>query len=162
NGEADQLELARSAAFVDACRWRLAEGWLVDLELAKLSFSRRRYWDVMEQLSGTEQTCPPHVRFAVRSLRFVNLSWLSTTSHSNRLPMLPEALEAGFAALEAAQPGDYDVDIRIWIATWTHQHEVLGPVLKSEHPFNVAQAEAIVGTTLGELHSLLSSVASEY
>jgi hypothetical protein len=160
--EVDQLELARSSAFVSACQWNAVESWLIDFELGKLSFRRRRHWEADDHLSRAEASCPKSALFAIRSLRFSNLTWLSSRGRAARLPMRPEALEASFAAIEAADESDTDSDIRTWIAAETGDYSWLLAVLKGNDEWPLAQAHGLAGNTLEELTTLLSHVAFTY
>jgi hypothetical protein len=160
--EVDQLELARSSAFVNACRWNAVEGWLIEFELGKLAFRRRRYWEADEHLSGAEASCPPDALFAVRSLRFSNLTWLSGSSSGSKAAMLPEALESGVAALEAADEHDDDSFIRVWIARELNETRPLRSVLAGADWFAVAQAHRLNQDELSEISALLSCVAFQY
>jgi predicted transcriptional regulator len=57
------------------------------------------------------------------------LTWLSSRAQTATLPMRAEALEASFAAIEAADEADTDSDIRTWIASETGDHSWLLAVL---------------------------------
>jgi len=137
-------------------------GWIIDFELGKLAFQRRRYWDADDYLRSAESSCPPEALFEIRHLRFINLSWLTSSSNLNRQPMLPEAIDAGLAALEVAEPGPARDTILLWLAGETKDYNFVKPVLAGEDEFSIAQAHELVGNTLGEVSALLACVDASF
>ncbi|MFE1308062.1 hypothetical protein [Streptomyces sp. NPDC058755] len=101
-GEMDQAEFARCTAFLNACLWQPVDDWLIDLELGKLAFRRRRHFEADHHLRRSLARAPAEAGFAIADLASTNLSWLSGTSLFEAVSLAPEAVTAGEEALARA------------------------------------------------------------
>jgi hypothetical protein len=138
--EIDQTELARANSFVNACRWNTFDNWILHLELGKLNFRRRRYCEADAHLKRAAGHAPQECRFAIENLRFANLTWISEQYLSRDLPMEPETLEAGYAAIVAAREPEETAGTRVWLAAKTGEKELLQPLFSSPDLFNRGKA----------------------
>jgi len=119
DGDVDPAELARSAAFLNACLWHPVDDWRIELELGKLSFRRRQYSEANLHLVRAARSAPEAARFQIARLRFINLTWLTGRESHLPSPMEPEALTAGQEALDHSSDTDDTSMIRIWMARQT-------------------------------------------
>ena len=145
--EIDRAEIARSAAFVNACLWNAFEDWLVQFELGKLHFRRRRYAEADTHLRRALTLAPESCRFPIADLRFVNLTWLTGNSLSNALSMEPEALESAFDALLAGPHEPTAATIRLWLASKLPDPAHIPADIESWDPYDRAEAHEIIGNT---------------
>lgn len=147
--EIDQGEIARSAAFVNACMWNAFDDWIVEFELGKLDFRRRRYADADVHLKHAVDRAPGPCKAAIASLRSSNLTWLSESRWwadlLASLNMLPEALERTMEALEMAGEGSGSEHLRVWLAIEAKQPELLPPSIENWTPYDQALAHDLVG-----------------
>jgi tetratricopeptide (TPR) repeat protein len=153
SGEIDQAEVARSASFVNACRWHNFDSWLISYELGKLSFRRRRYLEADGYLRAAADRAPLLFQFAVNYLRFVNFTWLSGKSLVRDVAATPEMLVCGHAALTVEGSEDLKAQIRTFIAGTTHDTSILRPVFDTDNYYEAAEAYAILGDTPKALDS---------
>jgi hypothetical protein len=160
--ESDQAEVARTASFVNVCRWYNFDNWLVHYELGSLSFRRRRHAEAEKHLSIAARQAPATVAFAVNHLRFTNLTWLSGTSMGRSLPAQPETLECAHAALQASGPEDWKASIRTWLARETNDPSVLAPVYESGNLFAQGEAHELEGHAPDALRCFSRAVAESY
>jgi tetratricopeptide (TPR) repeat protein len=130
SGETDRAGVLRSTSFVRACRWNGFDNWLVHFELGRLSYQRRRHAEAERHLAAAARTAPEPYRFAIRSLRFTNLTWLGDAMETN---MEPETLEAGYAALQEQATEEQKASIRTWLGRTASESDVLDPALISGH-----------------------------
>jgi hypothetical protein len=166
--EIDQAEIARSMAFIEACRWVAFDDWLIRFELGKLAFRRRRHGEAEWSLRQASEDAPPGRRYPILSLRFSNLTWLAGEYHDRALPMIPEAIRVARDALRcAADPSesvdpDDESDIRLWIAGETGELDLLGPVLERGSHYNRGRAHALRGAVAGAVDCWLAAVHEGY
>ncbi|MDT0353612.1 AAA family ATPase [Pseudonocardia charpentierae] len=141
----DQVEIGRSVAFLNACVWRPNRSWVVELELGKLSFGRRRNAEADLHYLRAGRSAPESAQYIIYWLRFCNYTWLAGASAHSALSMTPEALTAGREALARSSPEDNTAAIRIWIADGVDDHELIQADLSAWEPYDRAQAYEIVG-----------------
>jgi hypothetical protein len=145
--EIGQAEVARSAQFVNACRWHDFDNWLVNFELGVLSFRRRRYSEADGFLRAAAAAAPPASSFEVNNLRFSNLTWLTGSGLLRNVPVVPDMLECGHAALEADGPEEKKAQIRTFIAMTTGDLSVLAPVFETNNTHEIAESYNLIGDT---------------
>jgi hypothetical protein len=143
SGETDRAGVVRSASFVRACRWSGFDNWLVHFELARLGFQRRHHTEAERHFAQAVRSAPEPFRFAIRSLRFTNLTWLGTAMD---VDMDPEAREAGHAALDEPATESQRGHIRTWLGRDGDDADVLGPVLSSSDDFERGNAHHLLGS----------------
>jgi hypothetical protein len=160
--EVDQTQTARSAAFVNACRWHEFDDWLVDFELGKLSFQRRRHGEADRWLKVAAHRAPPDFVFEIQSLRFVNMTWLDDHSIVRDLPVRPEVLECGFEALACADDGAHADDIRTFVASVTGDLEVLRPVAASTDAYERGAYHLLRHETPAAIRAWCESIQQAY
>jgi hypothetical protein len=160
--EIDQAEAARTSSFVNACRWQDFDNWLVDFELAKLSFQRRRHSEAERHFRNAATHAPEEYLLPINRLRFANLTWLGGRSIVRDLPVNPETIECGLAAIAA--PGDEAAKsaMRTFIAGAGQDHSVLRPVFESPEPYFRATAHDIVGNTPAAMRGWCESFTAAY
>lgn len=147
SAEIEQAEVARSTQFVNACRWHDFDNWLVNFELGALSFRRRRYSEADGFLRAAAAAAPPRLCFPINNLRFVNLTWLTGNRLLRDVPVEPDMLECGLAALDADGPEDKKAQIRTFIAVTTEDRSVLDPVFETNDTFEIAESYDYLGDT---------------
>jgi hypothetical protein len=160
--ESDQAEAARTASFVNACRWSNFDNWLVHYELGSLSFRRRRHAEAEKRLKIAGIQAPEQFRFAVNHLRFINLTWLSGESLGRSLPVTAETLECALEALQATGPESMKAQIRTWVAQVTRDQSLLAPVYDSGNTYEQAQAEMIRERSPYALQSWSATIAKYF
>jgi hypothetical protein len=166
--EIDQAELSRATAFVNACQWNPIRDWLIYFELGKLSFRRRRYCEAEANFGKAVATAPAGHRFPILSLRFSNLTWLSSESLSRQLPMTPEALASGREALACRSDPHENISedevahIQVWLAGETEEKDLLQPVLESRLPQIRSRAHELKGNLAPAMDCLLQSFEEGY
>lgn len=171
--EIDQAEVARSAAFINACQWNGAQDWLIQFELGKLSFRRRRYCEAEANLSKAYAIAPPGRRAPILRLRFSNLTWLNDTpvgdiSLCRDLPFMPETLVCARMALacgadEAERTTEEELAlIRIWLAGSGGEPEAAEPVLRLKDPGVRGMAHYVMGNLPEAIDCMLLTVQSSY
>jgi hypothetical protein len=142
-GETDRAGVVRSASFVRACRWSGFDSWLVHFELGRLGFQRRHHAEAERHFAAAARAAPEPYRFAIRSLRFTNLTWLGTAMDADTDP---EAREAGHAALEEPASEDQRAHIRTWLGRFDGEAAVLEPVLSSSDDYERGNAHHLRGS----------------
>jgi hypothetical protein len=161
--EIDQGEIARSAAFVNACMWNAFDDWIVEFELGKLDFRRRRYAEADVHLKHAVDRAPGPCKAAIASLRSSNLTWLSDSSWwadlLASLNMRPEALERTMEALEMAGEGS---GLRIWLAIEAEEPELLPPSIENCTPYDQALAHNLVGNRPEAIGARIKCLEMQY
>lgn len=137
--EISQLELARSQAFINACRMNGFDNWLMNFEIGKISFRRRQYSKAEYYFRKVLEEAPKDVQFNLHALRFSNLTWL----HKNHfmLNLNPEITECVMEAIVC----EVDEDLKTNIRTWQGKKELIQPVLNTNDLFEKARAFSIMG-----------------
>lgn len=159
SGETDRAGVFRSAAFVHACRSSGFDNWLVHFELGRLGFQRRHHAEAENHLAVAARTAPCQYRFPIQSLRFTNLTWLGEAMD---VPMNPEALEAGCAALQETRDEEQCAPIRTWIGRIDGESELLEPVAACRDKFERGNAHQIRGNVPDALACWCSSIGARY
>jgi hypothetical protein len=166
--EIGQAELARSVAFINACRWNSFDNWLIRFEMGKLAFRRRRHVEAESYLKQALADAPRGRRYPISGLRFSNLTWLSSESLYRDLPMKPEALLIGRDAIQCAldeEKSGETVDaarIRVWIASETGDKRLLEPVLKGKDEYFQGLAHEKHANVPGALDCWLRCLGQRY
>jgi hypothetical protein len=158
SGEVDRAGVFRSAAFVHACRSSGFDNWLVHFELGRLGFQRRRHAEAEKHFAAAARTAPAQFRFPIHSIRFTNLTWLRDAMD---VPMSPEAMEAGYAAMQEAPGEEQCAHIRTWIGQFEGESEFLEPAAISDD-FERGNAHQIRGNVPDALACWCSCVAARY
>ncbi|XVU20705.1 hypothetical protein ACQPZJ_25895 [Actinoplanes sp. CA-054009] len=161
-GELDETELARFLALVDAFQWQPVRNWVVEVELGKLDFRRRRYAEADTHLRRALEAAPERARFLVSRLRFYAFTWLTGGDPHIVLRMLPEAVTAGRAALERAGADDDTADIRVWIAGETSDLALIPADLAGWEPYPRGNALSAVGEIPAALDAWIEALRGEY
>lgn len=161
-GDLNQAEIARCAAFLNACLWRPVDDWRVELELGKLSFRRRQYAEANLHLVRAARAAPTEARFPITRLRFFNLTWLSGNDVHLPLDMTPEALTAGREALSHGNDADDTSAIRTWMAGQTDDLALIPASVDNWEPSARAEAYRVVGDTSRAVDCFLESLESAY
>ncbi|MFF5081405.1 hypothetical protein ACFY36_30525 [Actinoplanes sp. NPDC000266] len=161
-GELDETELARFLALVDAFQWQPVRNWVVEVELGKLDFRRRRYAEADTHLRRALDTAPERARFLISRLRFYAFTWLTGGDPHIVLRMTPEAVTAGRAALDQAGPDDDTTDIRVWIASETGDLALIPAGLSGWEPYPRGNALSAVGEIPSALDAWIEALRGEY
>ena len=165
--EIDQGELARSSAFVNACMWSSFEDWIVDFELGKLSFRRRRYGEADAHFRRALDRAPGPCRATIASIRATNLTWLSDSRwwadvfHLG-LNMRPEALERTSDALEIAGEQSGFEHLRIWLAAESEDNSLLPPSIAGWSAYSGGLAHQLVGNRPESIRCWIESLGLEF
>jgi hypothetical protein len=162
SGEIDQAEIARTELCVNACRWRDFDNWLLNFELGRLSFRRRRYSEADGLLGAAARDAPPLYAFAVNHLRFLNLTWLTGSTVLRDVPVVPEMLECGHTALEADAPEEKKAQIRTFLAREAGYISLLRPVFVSEANYEIANAYSCLKDMPGTIEYFCRTICEEY
>jgi hypothetical protein len=161
-GELDQTEITRSVAFLSACVWQPVTSWLVETELGKLNFRRRRHAEADLNFQRALQYAPGRAQFAVSQLRFANFTWLTGTDPHLTLNMAPEALTVGRQALACSTEDDDTSNIRIWLAQQTNDLELIPESLEDWDPYQRGEGCEVVGERGRALDCWLESLREGY
>ena len=159
SGETDRAGVFRSVSFVRACRWSGFDNWLVHFELGRLGFQRRRHAEAERHLAAAARAAPEPYRFPIHSLRFTNLTWLGTAME---VLTSPEALEAGYAALQEQATEEQRARIRTWIGGFEGESELLEPVASSSDDYERGNAHQIRGSVPDALACWCSCISKSY
>jgi hypothetical protein len=162
DSELDQNEVTRSIAFLNACLWQPVDDWVVELELGKLNFGRRRYAEADLHLTRSLARAPAGARFAVADLRFVNLTWLTERQPGSELQMTAEALSAGQDALALGTDSDETAGIRTWMARETGDLALLPSSFAGWDSFQRAEAYEVVRQTGLAIDGWLESLSTSF
>lgn len=160
-GELDQTEITRSVAFLSACLWQPVTSWLVETELGKLNFRRRRHAEADLHFQRALQSAPGRAQFAVSHLRFANFTWLTGTDPHLTLNMTPEAL-TGRQALARSTQDDDTSSIRIWLAQQTNDLELIPESLEDWDPYQRGEGFEVVGERGRALDCWVESLREGY
>ena len=140
DGEIGQAEIARTFAFTKACQWQGYNNWLVNFEMGKLAFRRRRHAEAEFYMKLSSRQAPKEFQLVVSGLRFTNLTWLGGRSSDRDLNLLPEIMECGSQVLEARGTEVQKASTRIWLYNWDKDIETLNPVFETEDDYSVGEA----------------------
>jgi transcriptional regulator with XRE-family HTH domain/tetratricopeptide (TPR) repeat protein len=162
DGELDQDEVTRSMAFLNACIWQPVDDWVVELELGKLNFGRRRYAEADLHLQRALARAPEDARFVIARLRFFNLTWLSGGEPESGLQLVPEALSAGQDALDRSGEDDETAEIRIWMAHETGDLSLLPASLDGWDPYSRGDAHDTLGDSAAAVDGWIESFGTFY
>ena len=161
-GEMSQSDIAANNAFLNACLWNPVHDWLVELELGKLSFRRRQYAEADAHLERALSIAPDDARFAISSVRFFDLTWLTGHAAYSVLNMHPEAAAQGRAAIEASRDDDDTKEIRIWLADATGDLSVIPASLDDWPAHHRADALEAVGDEDRAIDTRLEALTTGY
>ncbi|MEM9720783.1 MAG: hypothetical protein AAGA10_16085 [Bacteroidota bacterium] len=159
-GEIDQLELARSQAFIHACRWYSFDTWLVNFELGKLNFRRRRYLDAELHLKKAVENAPEDFRFHIHTLRHTNLSWVNEDKHG--FHMTPEALESAIDVIGSLADEEMKTSAYAWIFMTTQDQRFLQPILESSSLYDIGNAYSLLEDSPKALYNWRLSTKERY
>ena len=159
-GDLDQADVARSAAFLSACLWRPIVSWVLELEMGKLSFRRRQFAEAEIHYQRAQATAPKEAHRGIARLRFLALSWMTDNVAHAQLNLMPEALAAGFDALgpDTAE----DPEIRSWIAAETRDLSRIPPSLDAWAPYDRSVAYDVLGDEGRAVDAALESLRTGY
>lgn len=165
--ELDQAELTRCIGFLNACMWNPVDDWVVERELASLSFRRRRFAEAELHLSRSLRAAPKGATFPLAHLRFINLTWLTDGFGSGedvgaQIDMTPEAIEAGYAAITCADPTDETADIRTWVAGVANDLSLIPSSLDEWAPYDRAEAYETIGDTSQLIDPSIEALETSY
>ncbi|WP_405906122.1 hypothetical protein OG742_09795 [Streptomyces sp. NBC_00828] len=160
--ELDQSEIPMCVAFLNACRMRPVDNWVVERELGELSFRRRLYAEADLHFRRALRSAPDEARFAVASLRFTNLTWLTDSGIPGATSMVPEAYSAGREALDLNPETSETAAIRTWIAQETGNHALIQEALDTWDPYWRAEAHDVTGHRGPAVDGWLESLGAEY
>lgn len=164
--ELDQAEMTRCIGFLNACMWNPVDDWVIERELANLSFRRRRFAEAEFHLSRSLKSAPERATFPLAHLRFINLTWLASQSLGSGedvgalLDMTPEAIQAGYDAISCADPTDDTTDIRTWIAR--DDLTLIPCSLEDWTPYDRSQAYETVGDMSRSIDASMESLDTAY
>jgi hypothetical protein len=159
SGETDRAGVLRSESFIRAFRWSGFDNWLVQFELGRVSFQRRRHSAAERHLAAAVTTAPEPFRFAIQSLRFTNLTWLGTSTDTD---MRPETIEVGVAALREPAGEDQRGPIRLWLGELDKASPVLEPVIEHGTPYLRGQVHKLRGDTPAAIAAWCDALADRY
>ncbi|HKE95596.1 MAG TPA: hypothetical protein VKB34_14880, partial [Povalibacter sp.] len=164
SSEIDQAEIVRRSNFLAVCRALAFDNWIVRYELAQLGFRRRQHASADSNFRIAATRCPARARFAVLQAQWVNLTWLSH-SRGGHVSLHPEALEAGYAAIQAAGPHDRPAAgaIQVWLATNAPDLDVMDPVdVEAAGPYTRGLASEALGDGVGAIRCWLRALETSY
>ena len=142
------------------CRSFEFDNWIVHFEQGQLRFRRRQHASADLSFRLAASRCPPRARFAVLKARWVNLTWLCN-SRGGHASLVPEALEAGHAAILAAGSDDRAAagQIQVWLATETKEIDVINPGdLEATDPYTQGLAHEFVGDKISAIRCWLRAL----
>ena len=161
-GELEQTEVARCTAFLNACLWRPARDWLVELELGRLCSRRRWYMEADAHYLRALASAPAVARFPIANLRFGNLTWVTGPDTASMLDVIPEVLTVGREGLAlAADQNDASV-IRVWLARQTGDLGLIPAELTGWDPHQRGEAYDVLGDEPLAVDAWLEGLASTY
>ena len=164
--ELDQAEMTRCIGFLNACMWNPVDDWVVERELASLSFRRRRFAEAEFHLSRSLKSAPERATFPLAHLRFISLTWLASHSLGSGedvgvlLDMTPEAIQAGYDAISCADPTDDTTDIRTWVAR--DDPALIPRSLENWTPYDRSQAYETAGDMSRSIDASIESLDTAY
>lgn len=159
SGETDRAGVLRSESFIRACRWSGFDSWLVQFELGRVSFQRRRHAEAERYLSAASRSAPAAFRFPIQDLRFTNLGWLGTAME---IQTIPEAIHVGEQALQEPGKDDARASIRLWIAETIRDLAPNDPLLTSSNHFLRGRAQKLRGNIPDAIAAWCSEIADRH
>jgi tetratricopeptide (TPR) repeat protein len=161
-GDLDQGEVARCAAFLNACLWQPVVTWILELELGKLSFRRRQYAEADAHLRRALAEAPTEAKAAISYFRFTNLTWLSGRSPNVVLDLSAEAITAGHEAIQFGGDNDMTAGVRTWLVPKTGDHSLIPASIETWRPYDQAEAFAALADDARAIDCWLDSLAVDF